>query len=260
MKNFNYKELVVLYEDNQVIVVVKPQNVPSQADESKDMDMLTAVKKYLIDKYNKPGSAYVGLVHRLDRPTGGVMVFAKTSKAAERLSNQIKNGEFEKEYLCITCGVPKDKTGTLVNYLAKDEVNNKVSVVPMATEGAKKAILHYEVLESFGGFSLIKVKLETGRSHQIRVQLSFIGCPLFGDVKYGANEKSKGFNLALWATKLTFIHPVSKEKQTFMVYPPVEENPWKQFEINKEMQVGSIASSYAFHREAELIKDFLPDD
>lgn len=260
MKNFDYKNLVVLYEDNHIIVVVKPQNVPSQADESKDMDMQTAIKKYLIEKYNKPGAAYLGLVHRLDRPTGGVMVFAKTSKAAERLCNQIKTGEFEKEYLCVTCGVPKNKQDTLVHYLAKDELNNKVSVVPMATEGAKKAVLHYDVLESFGGFSLLKVRLETGRSHQIRTQLSFIGCPLFGDVKYGANEKSRGFNLALWATKLTFIHPTTKEKQTFIVYPPVDENPWKQFEINKELQVGSIASSYSFHRDIENIKELLSDD
>ena len=137
-RQFTVDDLIVLHEDRHVIVVVKPANVPSQADESGDADMLTVVKQYLMKEYDKE-SAYCGLVHRLDRPTGGVMVFAKTSKAAERLCEQIKSGEFEKTYFCVTCGVPREKSSTLVHYLKKNEAKNVVMVVPMLTEGAKKA-------------------------------------------------------------------------------------------------------------------------
>ena len=129
--------LTVLYEDNQIIVVVKPQNVPVQADSSGDDDLLSAVKRYIKEKYSKPGEAYIGLVHRLDRPTGGVMVFARTSKAAARLQEQMKNGLFEKKYLAVTVGTPRDRQGRLSQYLVKDEKNNMVRVVPTALEGAK---------------------------------------------------------------------------------------------------------------------------
>ncbi len=184
----------ILYEDNHVIVVLKPQNVPSQADESGDKDMLTMVKEYIKEKYNKPGNVYVGLVHRLDRPTGGVMVFAKTSKAAARLTEQFKNKEAEKTYFAVVCGTLKAKQTKLVNYLLKDEKNNIVKVVPMATTGAKRAELDYTVLEEKDGFSLLKVKLETGRGHQIRVQLSTIGNPIYGDQKYGKDMPKANLN------------------------------------------------------------------
>lgn len=249
MEKFSYKDLVVLYEDNHIIVVLKPQNVPSQADETKDMDMLTAIKQYIKEKNNKPGNVYVGLVHRLDRPTGGVMVFAKTSKAADRLSEQIKTGEFEKEYLCVTCNVPDKKSDVLVNYLQKDEKNNIVSVVPMSSSGAKKAILSYEVKETVSGYALCKVILGTGRSHQIRVQMAHIGCPLYGDQKYGGKKETFSHSLALWAVRLTFIHPVTKQRHTFFIYPPTEDAPWKAFEVSRFLNVGTISTPYSLVKE-----------
>ena len=242
-RQFTVDDLIVLHEDRHVIVVVKPANVPSQADESGDADMLTVVKQHLMKEYDKE-SAYCGLVHRLDRPTGGVMVFAKTSKAAERLCEQIKSGEFEKTYFCVTCGVPREKSSTLVHYLKKNEAKNVVMVVPMLTEGAKKAELHYDVLESKQGFALVRVKLFTGRSHQIRVQMSTIGCPLFGDAKYGADPRTVGRDLGLWATELRFVHPVSKEMMNFIVYPPEDTVPWKAFEMGKYLNVSAIKPMY----------------
>ena len=258
MENFSYKDLVVLYEDNHIIVVLKPQNVPSQQDETKDMDMLTAVKEYIKVKANKPGNVYVGLVHRLDRPTGGVMVFAKTSKAAERLCEQIKTGEFQKEYLCITCGVPKAKEGRLVHYLKKDEKNNIVNVVGMATDGAKKAILNYEVKEVVNGYALCKINLETGRSHQIRVQMASIGCPLYGDQKYGGKKETFSRPLALWAVKLTITHPTTKERCSYYIYPPTEEAPWKAFEVSRFLSVGAMDNPYFIVREQ--LKDIELDE
>ena len=258
MEKFSYKDLNVVYEDNHIIVVMKPQNVPSQQDETRDMDMLTAVKEYIKVKANKPGNVYVGLVHRLDRPTGGVMVFAKTSKAAERLCEQIKTGEFEKEYLCITCGVPKEKDGRLVHYLKKDEKNNIVNVVGMATEGAKKAILNYEVKEVVNGYALCKINLETGRSHQIRVQMASIGCPLYGDQKYGGKKETFSRPLALWAVKLTITHPTEKDRRTFIMYPPTESAPWKAFEVSRFLSISAIEHSYSMVKEE--LKDLKLED
>ena len=156
-----YEDINIVYEDNHLLAAVKPAGVPAQADESGDTDMLTLLKEYLKVKYAKPGEAYLGLVHRLDRPTGGVMVFAKTSKAAARLTQSMKDGEFEKTYLCVTCGVPKDKSGELVHYLKKNERTNTVAIVPMLTQGAKRAELHYDVLQDKQGFALVKVRLGT---------------------------------------------------------------------------------------------------
>ena len=154
--------LTVLYEDNQIIVVVKPQNVPTQAESSGDKDLLTMIKEYVKEKYDKPGEVYIGLVHRLDRPTGGVMVFARTSKAAARLQEQMKTGLFEKKYLAVTVGVPRDRQGRLSQYLVKDEKNNMVRVVPAAVEGAKKAELEYKVLEIAGSVALVGVLILAG--------------------------------------------------------------------------------------------------
>lgn len=223
------EDLKILYEDNHIIVVLKPQNIPTQEDESKDMDMLNMVKNYIKEKYQKPGNVYVGLVHRLDRPTGGVMVFAKTSKAASRLGEQIKNGDMSKKYLAVVDGVPKLKSGKLVNYLLKNEKTNTVNAVPQSTQGAKYAELAYNTLDSENGMSLVDIDLYTGRSHQIRVQFKYIGCPVFGDAKYG--KKSVGNKLALWSYYLKFTHPVTKNSMVFKVYPPVEELPWKNFKI-----------------------------
>ena len=224
----------IIFEDNHLLVVIKPQNIPVQEDESKDEDMLRKLKKFLVEKYNKPGEAYVGLVHRLDRPTGGVMVFAKTSKAAGRLCEQIKTDEFEKTYLAVVSGKPRLDRARLVNFLKKDERNNIVKICPEFETGAKKAELDYQVLASNDKYSLVKVHLITGRSHQIRVQMAGINCPVVGDTKYGKEEKAKT-NLALWATTLKFNHPVSKQRLTFKVFPLQEEKPWKDFDIEKFM-------------------------
>lgn len=226
----------ILFEDNHIIVVAKPQNIPSQADISGDRDMLSMVKDYVKEKYNKPGNVYVGLVHRLDRPTGGVMVFAKTSKAASRLSEQFKNGEAEKTYYAVVKGNLKLKQTKLINYLVKDEKNNKASVVPMATMGAKRAELDYKELECYDDLHLLQVKLGTGRGHQIRVQLATIGVPVFGDQKYGGENMEKA-NLNLYAVELKFYHPTTKEKMVFKVYPPEDKNAWNKFNIEKYLLV-----------------------
>lgn len=233
-RQFTVDDLIVLHEDRHVIVVVKPANVPSQADESGDADMLTVVKQHLMKEYDKE-SVYCGLVHRLDRPTGGVMVFAKTSKAASRLAEQMRGGDFEKKYFAVLAGCPKEKKATLVNYLKKNPVNNMVYICPPTTDGAKMASLDYEVLEEEGGCSLVRVRLHTGRTHQIRVQMAGLGTPVYGDMRYGGENAKKG-GLALWAYSLCFTHPVTKERMRFMAEPP-QISPWKHFDIKKAFEL-----------------------
>jgi 23S rRNA pseudouridine1911/1915/1917 synthase len=226
------EELTVLYEDNQIIVVLKPQNVPSTPDESGDEDMLSRVKKYVKEKYNKEGEAFIGLVHRLDRPTGGIMVFARNSKSAKRLSEQFATHTVEKTYYAIVNGLIKIKTDHLVNYLKKDEKENIVKIVPMSENGAKKAELVYTYLDSDGENSLIEVKILTGRSHQIRVQMANVGHSLVGDVKYG-KTKGRTSNLGLWAGKLAFDHPTNKNRMVFIACPDCESLPWSKFNMEK---------------------------
>lgn len=213
------QNLKVLYEDNHIIVVRKDPNIPSQADKTEDLDMLTIIKKYLKEKYNKPGNVYLGLVHRLDRPVGGVMVFAKTSKAASRLSNQVREKTFKKKYLAVVDGKFDRENGILEDYLYKDERNNISKVVKPEKKNAKLAKLDYKVLayNEVKDLSLVKVNLHTGRHHQIRVQLSNAGHSIFGDQKYGT--RGKGKQIALWAYELTIQHPVSKEEMTFKCLP-----------------------------------------
>ena len=227
----NEQSLTILYEDNHVIVVMKPQNIASCPDESGDNNLLDLIKEYVRTKYDKKGNVYIGLVHRLDRPTGGVMVFAKTSKAAGRLSEQMRTGDFEKKYLTVLCGTLTGKSGRLVNYLKKNTVNNMVYLCTQGTDGAKEAILDYRVLEERSGLSLTEIKLHTGRSHQIRVQMSGISHPVYGDMRYGGEKAVKG-NLALWAYSLAFTHPVTKERLRFLILPPAEETPWKHFNLD----------------------------
>ena len=229
-------DLTILYEDNHIIVVLKPQGIPSCGDESGDDSILEAVRRYVKVTYNKPGNVYIGLVHRLDRPTGGVMVFAKTSKAAARLAEQMRSGDFEKQYLTVLVGVPKEKRATLVNYLKKNQVNNMVYICPQTTDGAKLASLDYEVLEEKGGCSFVRVKLHTGRTHQIRVQMSGIGAPVYGDMRYGGESAKKG-GLALWAYSLSFTHPITKERLRFMAEPPTDQVPWKHFDVEKALEL-----------------------
>ena len=230
------EELIILHEDNHIIVALKPQNVPSCEDESKDKDMLTILKEYIKEKYNKPGNVYLGLVHRLDRPTGGVMVFAKSSKAASRLSEQLKDGDFEKRYFAVLCGVPKEEKATLTHYMKKNAINNMVYVCPPTVAGAKFAELEYNLLEKDDTLSLVDVRLHTGRSHQIRVQMNAIGNPIYGDMRYGGEKAKKG-NLALWAYYLSFTHPVSKEKMVFRVQPPKDLTPWNKFNTDRSVTI-----------------------
>ena len=206
----------IIYEDNHLLVVEKPINMPVCEDESKDLDLLTCLKLYIKDKYQKPGNVYLGLVHRLDRPVGGVMVFAKTSKAASRLSKQVVEHRLDKTYLAVVCGkVPE--SGNLHDYLVKDKKKNQ-SYVTDKVHG-KEARLSYKRLDYKDGFSLLDVHLEPGRSHQIRVQFSSRGFPLVGDAKYNKNHDGKT-NIALFAKKLGFQHPVTKEKLSFELDKP----------------------------------------
>lgn len=219
----------IIYEDNHIIVVIKPHNISVQEDESKDPDMLTIIKEFIKVRDKKPGNVFLGLVHRLDRPTGGVMVFAKTSKAASRLSKELKDKNLRKHYLCVVNGKPQIASNRLITYLKKDEKTNTVKIAPKLEDGSKEAILEYEVLSSNSKYSLIEVNLITGRSHQIRVQMSSqLNVPIFGDFKYG--DKEHGGNLALWAYELTFTHPTTKEDMRFKVAPDYNNPAFKFFE------------------------------
>ena len=214
-------KLNVLYEDNHIIVVEKPINMLSQGDATKDIDLLTVVKKYVKEKYNKPGNVYIGLVHRLDRPVGGVMVFARSSKAAARLSKQIKEHQIEKKYLAVVTG-KLEKSGVLEDYLEKLPTGNTI-----VSKTGKLAILKYEVIDynEKTNHSLVKIELKTGRHHQIRVQFASRGHYLCGDQRYGKVDNTQ---LALFSNELSFYHPISKEKMTFTLSPP-REGYWTEF-------------------------------
>lgn len=226
----------ILYEDNHILVALKPQMVGCCPDDSKDKNLLDMIKAYLKQAYGKPGNVYVGLVHRLDRPTGGVMVYAKTSKAASRLTEGLQSGDFEKRYLAMLCGTPETERGTLTNYLRKNTVNNMVYICTQTEEGAKFASLDYKVLESKGRYALTEVRLHTGRTHQIRVQMAGISHPVYGDMRYGGALAQKG-KLALWAYSLSFSHPVTKERLRFIALPPADEMPWKLFNLSAAVEI-----------------------
>lgn len=221
-------KLNVLYEDNHIIVVVKEANIPTQKDSSNDMDMLSIVKQYIKEKYHKPGNVYLGLVHRLDRPVGGIMIFARTSKAASRLSEEVRNHTFKKTYLAVVNGILKEKNKELINYVSKDKNNNSVIT---SEKNGKIAKLKYSVIEEIKekNLSLLKIQLETGRHHQIRVQLSNISHPLYGDQRYGKQDKKQ---IALFASEIEFIHPTTKKMMTFNANPP-KVDIWKLFKSVK---------------------------
>ncbi|EHL10544.1 hypothetical protein HMPREF9629_00759 [Peptoanaerobacter stomatis] len=209
--------LNIIYEDNHIIVVDKIAGVLSQSDDSNDMDMLTLVKRYIKEKYNKPGEVFLGLVHRLDTVTSGVMVFARTSKSASRLSEQIRQNNMKKTYLAVFEEEIKQKRGNYTDYLLKDSKKNIVTVTKDKNKG-KIAVLNYEVLNINNGRTLAKIELITGRSHQIRVQFSSRGYHIYGDAKYGAKNKEKKA-IALHSYELSFIHPTKKEEMTFICEP-----------------------------------------
>ena len=230
-----YKNIKILYEDNHLLVVVKPAGIPSQADKTGDIDMLTILKAYIKEKYNKPGEVYLGLVHRLDRMTSGVMVFARTSKAASRLSKNIREGDFKKKYIACVNG-KLIASGVLENYLVKNEKTNTSKVCNKKTKDGKLANLEYKAINSFikydREYTYVEIKLNTGRHHQIRVQFANIGYPLYGDVKYGKNVNKAGQNLALFAYNLIFFHPTKDEVMEFKIFPEKEGiwselNEWK---------------------------------
>ena len=221
--------LKIIYEDNHIIVVEKIPNIPSQGDKTGDIDMLEIIKKYIKEKYNKPGNVYLGLVHRLDRPVGGVMVFAKTSKAASRLSEEVRSRQLKKEYLVVVDGKFEKNKDTLEDYLLKNQQKNISRVVREGTKNSKLAKLDYETLKynSEIDLSVLKVLLHTGRHHQIRVQLSSRGHSIYGDQKYGT--RGRGKQIALWAYKLTIIHPITKKEMTFTSIPELNKT-WKILE------------------------------
>lgn len=201
-------KLDILYEDNHIIVVFKPAGILSQADKSGDVDMLTIIKSYLKEKYNKPGNVYLGLVHRLDRPVSGIMVFAKTSKAASRLSEEIRNNKMHKKYLAIIHGYLDVKEGTLVNKIEK--LDNKKVLID--TPKGKEAVLNYKVIKEKNNLSLVDINLVTGRYHQIRLQFASINHPLYGDYLYNKKDTNK---LALVCYSLSFVHPTTKKNMNF---------------------------------------------
>ena len=211
----------IIYEDNHLLVVEKPINVPVQADKSGDEDLLTMLKKYLKEKYNKPGDVYLGLVHRLDRPVGGVMVFAKTSKAASRLSKQVQKHEFKKIYMAVIEGKVSEN-GTFKDKLKKDEKTN----ITRVSEDGKEAELSYNLIGFVNNLSLVRISLKTGRSHQIRVQFASRKIPLYGDQKYNFNAVKD--QIALFASKLEFKHPITKEVMSFEL-PLPERYPFTLF-------------------------------
>jgi len=215
----------ILYEDNHLLFVQKPFNVPVQEDRTKDQDLLTYLKEDIKVRYQKPGNVYLALVHRLDRPVGGVMVFAKTSKAASRLSDAIRRNTIHKKYLAVVRATPSKSSDVLKDYLVKDRRENKVYTANPNNQKAKKAILEYEVLGQKKGLSLLSIQLHTGRPHQIRVQLSSRGWPLYGDQKYGKKINQPGQQIALWSHELGFEHPTKKEEININSYPP-NEYPW----------------------------------
>lgn len=218
----------VIYEDNHLLVVEKPVNILSQGDDTNDKDMVNLLKDYIKKKYNKPGNVYIGLIHRLDRPVGGVMVFAKTSKAASRLSEQVRNKTFNKTYLAVVHGKMKSDEDTLKDFLYKNKKTNMVTVVKKNHRDAKEAELDYKVLDLKENLSLLQVNLKTGRSHQIRVQFANRKHPLYGDQRYGKDINKVGQQISLWSNKIEIYHPTTKEKMEFTCHPP-DKYPWNIF-------------------------------
>lgn len=216
----------ILFEDNHIIVIQKLPGEISQGDKTGDPSIPDLLKAYIKTKYNKPGNVFLGVVHRIDRPVGGVMVFARTSKALSRLNDAVRTGKFQKTYLAVTYATPPEPEGQLKHLLAKNQKLNKSFVTDSKDKFAKEAILNYKHIASSDRYHLIEVDLLTGRHHQIRVQLASVGCIIKGDLKYGAPRSNPDGSISLMAWKLDLIHPVSKEKMQFTAKFPKDE-PWK---------------------------------
>ena len=220
----------VLYEDNHIIIVSKTVNEIVQGDKTGDKTLIDTVKQYIKEKYSKPGDVFLGLTHRLDRPTSGVVIFAKTSKALSRLNAMFRDGEIHKTYWAITANCPKETEGTLENFIKKNEKLNKSFIAPSETKEAKKAILKYRVIAKSDRYYLWEIKLLTGRHHQIRCQLAAINCPIKGDLKYGYPRSNPDGGLSLHARNVEFIHPVSKNEINVTAPVPEGDKLWGYFE------------------------------
>lgn len=221
--------MTVLYEDNHIIIVNKAPSEIVQGDKTGDKPLSDIIKDYLKAKYNKPGNVFCGVTHRLDRPTSGVVVFAKTSKALSRLNDMFRNGEIDKTYWAIVKKLPLKEEDTLTNYLVKNEKTNKSTAFDVEKPNTKKAVLHYKLIAGSDRYNLLEVDLETGRHHQIRCQLAKIGSPIKGDLKYGAERSNPDGSISLHARSISFIHPVSKEKID-VTAPVPDDNLWKALE------------------------------
>ena len=223
--------LNIIYEDNHLIAINKSSGVLVQGDETGDQPLVEICKEYIKDKYNKPGEVFLGVVHRLDRPVSGVVVFARTSKALSRMNELFRARETKKIYWALTDRKPLKPEGNLVHWLRKDESKNKTTVFSRDTPGTQQAELQYKVVASAGGRWLLEVCPVTGRSHQIRAQLATMGCSILGDKKYGSNIPADGGSIALHARSLTFIHPVKQESVTLVA--PLPKSEWWQNFRNK---------------------------
>lgn len=226
MAHSNKDNLQVLFEDNHIVVVNKRAGDIVQGDKTQDKPLSEVVKEYIKEKYHKPGNVFLGVVHRLDRPTSGIIIFARTSKALERLNKMLREKSIQKTYWAVVKNTPKMQKDTLINFLKKNPKNNKSSVFNKEIEGSKKAILHYSILKKLDNYSLLEIDLETGRHHQIRTQLSYIGSPIKGDLKYGFPRSNKDGSIHLHARKIAFTHPVSKENLEITA-PVPEDVIWK---------------------------------
>lgn len=223
--------MTVLYEDNHIIVVNKTSSEIVQGDKTGDKPLSEIVKEYLKEKYNKPGNVFCGVTHRLDRPTSGIVVFAKTSKALSRLNEMFKTKDVRKTYWAIVKTPPKQPVGTLKHYLARNEKQNKSYAYDSEKPNSKLAILHYKTIARSDNYTLLEIDLETGRHHQIRCQLSKIGCPIKGDLKYGADRSNPDGSISLHARKISFIHPVSK-LEIAIEAPTPQDNLWRAMEAS----------------------------
>ena len=229
----------VLYEDNHLIIVNKAPSEIVQGDKTGDKPLSELIKEYLKEKYHKPGNVFCGVTHRLDRPTSGVVVFAKTSKALSRLNEMFRNGEVDKTYWAIVKNRPPKDEDTLIHYLIKNEKTNKSTAYDSEKPNTKKAILHYKLIAASQKYFLLEVDLETGRHHQIRCQLAKIGCSIKGDLKYGAERSNPDGSISLHARTISFVHPVSKQ-QIHVVAPVPNDTLWKTLESSVETNVSSI--------------------
>jgi 23S rRNA pseudouridine1911/1915/1917 synthase len=222
----NYHNLQVLFEDNHLIIINKRPGDIIQGDKTKDTPLVEIVKEYLKIKHDKPGNVYLGVIHRIDRPTSGIVMFAKTSKALSRMNAMLKNQDVNKLYWAITQNKPDNKTGKLIHWLRKNPKNNKSTHFSKETANAKRAVLNYRILKTLDNYYLLEIKMESGRHHQIRCQLQAIGCPIKGDIKYGSKRTNKDGSIDLHARNLQLIHPVTK-KEIDITAPVRDEKIWK---------------------------------